>query len=100
VINNAFVYHRQEKTNRLQNKIAYYRRILALDYFRRTIPALRFIKKRWLIWSLTGNFLLSVIKRNFFLLYPTVKAILKITFNSNDYLRAARQNKKVPEPKL
>jgi glycosyltransferase involved in cell wall biosynthesis len=100
VVNNAFVYHHQEETNRLHHRIAYYRRILALDYFRRTIPSLRFIKKRWLIWSLVGNFILYILNGNFFMIRPTAKAILKIAFNNNDYIQSATKNKKVTAPAL
>lgn len=100
VVNNAFVYHHQEIANRLQHKLAYYRRILALDYFRQTIPSLLFIKKRWLVWSLIGNLMLFIIKRKFFMIYPTSKALIKIVMDRNDYLYASLKNKKITEPKL
>ncbi|HEY2726500.1 MAG TPA: hypothetical protein VGI61_04970, partial [Parafilimonas sp.] len=100
VLNNAFVYHHQEETNRLQHRIAYYRRILALDYFRRTIPNLSFIKKRWLLWSLMGNLILFVSNKNFYMIRPTIKAIFKIAFGNNDYLKSFIKNKKVTSPAL
>ena len=100
VVNNAFVYHHQEKTNRLQHKLVYYRRTLALDYFRQTIPALKHVKKRWLLWSLTGNFLLFTFSKQFFMLKPALKTIVLILCEKNPYLKASTNGKKIKEPLL
>jgi glycosyltransferase involved in cell wall biosynthesis len=94
VLNNAFVYHHQEIINRLQNRIVYFRRALALDYFRQTIPALKSIKKRWLLWSLTGNFFFYIFTVQLFMIQPALKAILKIMLNKNPYVKAALMHKK------
>lgn len=100
VVNHAFVYHHRETANRLQHRIAYYRRILALDYFRQSMPALSFIKKRWLLWSLNGNLISHILKRDFFMVYPTIKAMFKIAFNRNDYIKASIKKQKITTPQL
>lgn len=100
VVKNAFVYHHHEVNNRLQYRIAYYRRILALDYFRQTIPSLKFIKKHSLLWSLSGNFLLYILSKNFYMIWPTFKAMIIIFFNQNDYYKASLKNQKITTPIL
>jgi glycosyltransferase involved in cell wall biosynthesis len=98
VLTNACAFHHQESSNRLQKRLQYFRRVLALDYFRRTKKNLNHIKKRWLLWSLFGNLLGFVLGRNWIMMQPAVKAILIITFNINPYYKAKRRNEKLVEP--
>jgi hypothetical protein len=100
VLTNAFVFHHQETANRPQQQLVYFRRALALDYFRQTNHSLRRIKKRWLLWSLTGNLFFFIFTRQFFMIKPALKTIQTIAFGTNPYLRAALKHKKITEPSL
>lgn len=97
VINNAFVYHHQEAINRLQRPLQYYRRIMALDYFRRTNKHIQHVKKRWLLWSLTGNLLGFIIAADKIMIKPSYKCLVKIMFGNNDYLKVATEGQRVVE---
>jgi glycosyltransferase involved in cell wall biosynthesis len=85
VINNAFVYHHHEQENRLQKSLQYYRRVIALDYFRQSKQQLRHLKKFWLLWSLLGNLLLFLFKKNRIMAKATFKVMRVITANKNPY---------------
>lgn len=98
VLNNVFVYHHHEEANRLQKSLQYHRRVLALDYFRRTKKQLKFVKKFCLLWSLFGNLLLFTFKRNFIMTKSTYKAMLSICFNKNPYYDGHKQSKKIVQP--
>jgi glycosyltransferase involved in cell wall biosynthesis len=100
VVTEAFVYHHQEKTNRLQTTLQYYRRVLALDLFiwQGKMPGK--IKKRWLTWSLFGNFLHSLILLNMIMLKATFRSLFVVCFGKNPYKKAKQKNKKVVEPVL
>lgn len=100
VLNHAFVYHHQEPINRLQRPVQYFRRVLALDYFRRTKTALQPVKKYWLLWSLTGNLLAFIWTRDGIMITPAFKVLCKIAFGNNPYYHGAQSNKKVIEPML
>lgn len=95
VLNNAFVYHHQEAINRLQRPLQYYRRIMALDYFRRTNKHIPHVKKRWLVWSLAGNLLGFIIAADKDMIKPSYKCLVKIMFGNNDYLKAANAGQSV-----
>jgi glycosyltransferase involved in cell wall biosynthesis len=100
VLTNTFVYHQHEQANRLKKSLQYYRRILALDYFIRTRKELHTAKKRWLVWSLTGNLLQFVFSGNGIMARATWKAIWRISCNRNPYFFAAKTGEKVIEPNL
>jgi glycosyltransferase involved in cell wall biosynthesis len=100
VLNTAFVYHHQEPGNRLQRSLQYYRRTLALDYFRKTKKSLTHIKKFWLLWSLTGNLLAFIFARDGAMVDATLKSILKIFLGTNPYYKAAKKKERVVEPVL
>lgn len=99
VVNNAFVYHHEEHTNRLYKPLQYYRRVLALDYFRRHRPNLT-IKKHFLVWSLLGNLLSFIIARDKKMSYACFKAIGTIVFFKNPYYEGHKNHEKIIEPKL
>ena len=98
VLPGAFVFHHQETTNRLYRPLQYFRRVLALDYFVSTNEKLHFVKKRWLLWSLTGNLIEFIFVRDKLMIRPAVKSIVKIIIRKNPYLLAARENKRITEP--
>jgi hypothetical protein len=95
VLNDAFVYHHQEPANRLQRPLQYLRRVLALDYFIKTKPRLRHIKKRWLLWSLAGNLLAFIFVRDGIMIRPALKSIWLIAFSRNPYYKAAKNKERV-----
>ncbi|MBL7738081.1 MAG: glycosyltransferase family 2 protein [Chitinophagaceae bacterium] len=100
VVRKAVVYHHKEDGNRLQSPLQYYRRVLALDHFRRIRPSLSHVKKYRLVWSLTGNFLAFSLSGNLVMCKATLRLMWKITVNNNPYTRAAREGRKVEEPLL
>jgi glycosyltransferase involved in cell wall biosynthesis len=100
VLNNTFVYHHQEVTNRLQNSLQYYRRILALHYFIKTKNRLKIIKTRWLIWSLTGNLIRFIFSENRMMVWAAFKSIWTVVTGQNPYCKDAKKGQKVVEPIL
>jgi glycosyltransferase involved in cell wall biosynthesis len=100
VITDAFVYHHQEQTNRLQNSLQYYRRVLALDYFIKTNKNLHKIKKRWLIWSLFGNLVQISFSINKVMIKAALKSFWIVSFGKNPYWKAAQKHLITIEPQL
>lgn len=100
IVTDAFVYHHQEKINRLESSVQYYRRALALDHFIIKGKVLSHIKKRWLVWSLFGNFIEAVFSLNTLMLKPTFKSLYIVALGKNPYTKAAKENLKTIEPKL
>ena len=100
VINNIFVRHHKEPSNRLHESLQYYRRTLALDYFIKCKPVLKHISRRWIIWSLFGSLLMFLYAGNYSMMRGALKSLRKITFNRNPYYLASRQKKKITEPLL
>ena len=100
VLTGAFVYHHQEPINRLYRPLQFFRRVLALDFFVRKNKSLSFVKKTWLLWSLTGNLLEFIFVRDRMMVTPTLKAIWRIASGNNPYYKAAMENKKIVEPVL
>jgi len=99
VTNKTSVYHHREPTNRLKSSLQYYRRVLALDYFRRIRKTPSNVKKSWQVWSLVGNALSFLITGQAGMAKVTLIAISKILMNKNPYIRARKQKRKVAEPK-
>jgi glycosyltransferase involved in cell wall biosynthesis len=100
VLRDAYVYHHQEPLNRLHRPIQYFRRVLALDYFISTNERLHFVKKTWLLWSLTGNLLQFIFAGDRVMIRPAFKVIWKIASGNNPYYRAAKEKRRVIEPVL
>lgn len=97
ILNNAFVYHYQEPANRLKRPLQYYRRMMALDYFRRTNAHMNHVKKWHLLWSLTGNLIGYIIAADTAMIKPSYKCLIKIMLGNNDYIRAANAGRKAAE---
>ena len=100
IITGAFVYHHQETKNRLQNPLQYYRRVLALDYFRGPGKNLHRIKKRWLIWSLFGNLIYIFFSFNSIMIKAAFKSLWIVSLGKNPYWEGAQKNLKTIEPQL
>jgi glycosyltransferase involved in cell wall biosynthesis len=100
VVHKAFVYHHREETNRLKESLAYYRRVLALDYFIHAKKQLKYVKRYRLLWSLTGNLFMFLYLRNKMMLKATIKSMIKIALNRNPYMKASKEKRKVVEPAL
>jgi hypothetical protein len=99
-VTNAFVYHHRGPENRLLRPLQYFRRVLALDYFRKASKRPAHVKKSWLLWSLTGNFLSFLFDRDVMMIKPAFKSIWQVALGRNPYYRGARLKKKVVEPML
>lgn len=100
VLNTTYAYHHQEATNRLNKRLQYYRRVLALDYFVATTSSLTGASRMWLVWSLFGNFLHFLFTRQGFMLWPSFKAFSKVLMGKNPYQQGAVQNARIVEPSL
>lgn len=98
VLTNAFVYHHRGPENRLLRPLQYFRRVLALDYFRKVNKKPAHVKKYWLLWSLAGNFLSFVFGRDVMMIRPTIKSMWQIALGQNPYFKGGKLNKKVIEP--
>jgi glycosyltransferase involved in cell wall biosynthesis len=100
IVTKVSVYHHQEPVNRLKKSLQYYRRILALDYFIRTMPSLKHIKRYRLAWSLMGNLVGFLGAGDTVMVKATFKGMTKILFNRNPYFEASKNKKKITEPVL
>lgn len=100
IVNQTFVYHHKEPANRLNNTLQYYRRLLALAYFIKTMPSLRHISNLSLLWSLTGNALGFLRVGNMGMTRATIRAMWKIMVNRNPYDIAKRAGRKRTIPML
>ncbi|HVW60155.1 MAG TPA: glycosyltransferase family 2 protein, partial [Puia sp.] len=100
ILTDAFVYHHREMANRPNQPLLYLRRVLALDYFIRRKRSLPHVKKSWLLWSLTGNFLMAVMARNGGMIRSTFTGLRTVAFGQNPYEQAAKTHGQVTEPTL
>lgn len=87
-------YHHQNRDNRLEPQITFYRRALALHYF------LKGQSRRgiWFFWSLLGYALLFLYRHDFLLLRKTIKAVLFILIRRNPYKIEKRKGNKIASP--
>ena len=88
----------RELHNRVDRKIAYYRRILALHYFVRARSATATITTMWLCWSIVGLALLQFRRFDVSLLKLSAKAFFKIVTGRNPYVVAKNEGKTVVSP--
>jgi glycosyltransferase involved in cell wall biosynthesis len=91
VLNKAFVYHHRELTNRASESIRSGRRIFALHYFIKILPALKNIKLRWFLWSLVGLSLSNLISGNRKSSWIIIKNAFLIISGGNPYLLKEKQ---------
>jgi glycosyltransferase involved in cell wall biosynthesis len=105
VLTGAYVYHHQAPVNRLQQHLQYYRRVMALDYFRQTRPQLSNIHKSRLLWSLWGNCLIylfsgggtKVASGRRLMVTAAWKALWRIWVGRNPYLPHHNHNRPLEE---
>lgn len=100
VSNKTFVYHHHEPTNRLKSSLQYYRRILALDYYRKIKKSQVRVRKSSLLWSLVGNLSGFIMARDTVMINATVKVLGKIFLAKNPYYKGAKANRKVINPEV
>lgn len=97
VVGSARAYHHRALENRLDRSTAYYRRVLALHYFLR-------LKKGGLltmglfIWSLVGNSLAALLKRDIQMFRVNVRSMAVILFSANPYWIGHLKNEKTIQP--
>lgn len=84
VLSGIYAYHHKITTNRLAENEAYFKRVLALNYFSVKHQS---SKKRWLIWSLLGNTGSAFIGLNFRLCLKNLKLIFLLLTNNNPLLK-------------
>ena len=100
VLHQAKVYHHQENVNRLHRPVQYYRRVLAMDYFRKTGLTPPYVKKFWLVWSLGGNLCRFILVGDRRMIRPAFKSLWLIISGNNPYYRAARKDQQVMTPMM
>lgn len=93
VLTDAFVHHHKTPVNRLQRPLQYFRRVLAIDYFRRTKAALGKVSISWLLWSLTGNLLAFLRAGDLIMIRPALRSILLIASGRNPYYKALKNKR-------
>jgi glycosyltransferase involved in cell wall biosynthesis len=98
VIHRTFSHNYRAKDNRLEASTAYFRRILALHYYLVTRKGFTSTNRRWFVWSLFGNVLLSLGKLKFHLVKANVKAIALIVMNKNPYVLGKCDGRKIIKP--
>jgi len=100
VLTNLSVFHHRVTENRLDSSTAYYRRVLALHYFLKKSNKFNYINTFWLLWSLTGNIILFLKKRQYRSFRAALKSMLTIVAFNNPYWKASKKNTKIVCPEL
>lgn len=85
------VLHQLAPENRLPPAEAYYRRVLALDYFIRTSGRFSRTATAWLAWSLVGKAIAAGVHRQGELFRRTLAAFLVVVTARNPLLEGARR---------
>jgi hypothetical protein len=98
VIDSTYALHHREQGNRVNPKIANYRRILALHYFVSARFTNATITTLWLCWSIIGLSLLQLRQLDVSMLRLSVKAFFKIVTRRNPYVIAKNAGKTVISP--
>jgi len=98
IIDSTYALHHREQDNRVDGKIAYYRRILALHYFVRARFTNATITTVWLCWSLIGLSLAQLLRLDLSMLKLSVKAFFKIVAGRNPYVIAKKNGRTVISP--
>ena len=98
VIDSTYTLHHREQNNRVDRKIANYRRILALHYFVRTRSTNATPTTLWLCWSIIGLSLLQLRHLDVSALMLSVKAFFKIIAGRNPYVVARNEGRIVVSP--
>ena len=99
VIDSTYALHHREQHNRVDRRIAYYRRILALHYFVRARFTNATITTLWLCWSIIGLSLSQLLRLDVSTLKLSVKALFKIVAGRNPYIVAKNAGRIVVSPR-
>jgi hypothetical protein len=91
VLTDTYVMHSKSNINRVAPQIAYFRRLLALDYFMTKSKKFSPVNRGFLIWSLMGNLLVQSVGFNTRKGWATIKAGYLIATGRNPYCRAWKQ---------
>lgn len=78
--------HHKVYENRLAQRISYFRRIMAMDYFIRISGKKTFTNYLALIWSVCGNFLSQTVKGKFKMSWACLRALVWLLLNRNPYV--------------
>lgn len=100
ILTDLVVWHHHSPANRLQQSLGFYRRTLALHYFRHKAKDWSLTKACWYYWSLLGYLLLYVIRRDGKGLKATLKIIWLCLSGRNPYALAAKAGKRIQTPEL
>jgi len=98
IIDGTFALHHREQRNRVDGKVAYYRRILALHYFVRDRFPNPTITTLWLCWSIVGLSMAQLLRLDLFSLKLSLKAFFKIVARRNPYVIAKSEGKMAISP--
>lgn len=97
VVGSAIAYHHRVLENRLDRSTAYYRRVLALHYFLRRKKR-NFLTMGLFMWSLVGNSLAALFKRDLRMFHVTVRSMAVILFSANPYWIGHLKKQKTIQP--
>lgn len=100
VLSDTQAFHWRATKNRLAQPLSYYRRVMALHYFIKRSKKFSSFTVVVFIWSLMGNALMYLLKRDFTTFKATLKAIGLILTNRNPYWQAHQHGKKVLDIKF
>jgi glycosyltransferase involved in cell wall biosynthesis len=92
VTDDTRAFHHRAPENRLSNTAAYYKRILALQFFISQSKRFTLATMFWFVWSLLGNALLFFVKGKFKLCWNTFKATVLILVGKNPYALRHRRH--------
>jgi len=88
IMTSASVIHHRSPLNRSAIPLAYFRRILALDYFMSQSRRFHSLQRIFLCWSLAGNLLAQLMRGELKMAGATFKAFGVIAQNGSPYTRA------------
>jgi hypothetical protein len=98
VIDSTYALHHREQHNRVDRKIAYYRRILAMQYFVRARFPNATTTTLWLCWSIVGLSLAQLRRFDVSMLKLSMKAFFHIAAGRNPYVVAKKEGRIVISP--
>ncbi len=90
VVRSASAIHHRSEVNRLTETVAYFRRVLVLHYFMTRSDKFTTTNRVFLVWSLLGNLVTQIVRRDFRRAYATVRASVLISTGRNPYLAGFR----------
>lgn len=100
VLTDLMVWHHHSPANRLQRITGFYRRTLALHYFRKKQGRWGLAARAWFYWSLIGYLILYARRGDGKGLRATIKVFAKCFAGRNPYALAAKEGKRICIPEL